>query len=379
MKIGITAEIFPPAWEGGRSLRIYETAKAMALFGHEVHVYCHKFKKAPSYEVMEGVNVHRIGLNVPSITSYYRRMVSSFLFLQLLFKEKHDVLNTNTLFPPLSTSFVSKCKHTPIVFTTDGLLLPRLKKLSLSKKGWLTREFTIWLEKFISKIDYDAIIAVSNYVKQEMIDLGVSEDKLHVVYSGVDLAKYDAVKAPEKEDESIVYIGNLLPHKGVSDLICALKSVKQNFPNALLNIIGSGPMFDTLKMQTNELGLEDNVVFYGRVPDLTKMKLLKASRCLVLPSIMESFGLVFLEAMACEKPVIAYDIPAARETISDGYNGFLVPQKDVNYLSSKISDILSNKSKAKKMGRNGRKLVKERFTWKKTAEKTLAVYKKALN
>ncbi len=379
MKIGITAEIFPPAWEGGRSLRIYETAKAMASFGHEVHVYCHKFKKAPTYEVMEGVNVHRIGLNVPSITSYYRRMVSSFLFLQLLFKEKHDVLNTNTLFPPLSTSFVSKCKHNPIVFTTDGLLLPRLKKLSLTEKSWLTREFTIRLEKFISKIDYDAIIAVSNYVKQEMMDLGVSEDKLHVVYSGVDLAKYDAVKEPEKEDESIVYIGNLLPHKGVSDLIYALKSIKQDFPNALLNIIGSGPMMKTLKMQTNELGLEDNVVFHGRVPDLTKMKLLKASRCLVLPSIMESFGLVILEAMACAKPVIAYDIPAARETISDGCNGFLVPQKDVNCLSKKISEILSNKSKTKKMGRNGRNLVEEEFTWKKTAEKTLAVYKKALN
>jgi len=378
MKIGLIAEIFPPAWEGGRSYRIYETAKALALLGHEVHVYCHGFLGAPKAEFMENIHVHRVGLEVPSITSYFRRLVSASLFLPFLSGERFDVLNANTLFPPIPTYLVSKIQQVPLVLTTDGLLYPRLKKLSLAEKGWLTGEITIWLEKFVSRISYDAVIAVSNYVKQEMVGLGVPPEKVYVVHSGVNLKLYDSIKEPEKERESIVFVGNLLPHKGVKDLIFAFQDVKKEFPEVVLNIIGSGPMLNSLKVQVSELRLKGNVFFYGRVSEKKKIRLIKSSKCLVLPSIMESFGLVFLEAMACKKPVIAYDIPAARETILDGDNGFLVPQKDLSYLSDRITEVLCNTSKAEAMGRRGRRLVEREFTWQRTAEKTLAVYSKVL-
>jgi len=378
MKIGLTAEIFPPAWEGGRSYRIYETAKALASLGHEVHVYCHGFHGAPKAELMEGIHVHRVGLKVASIRSYFKRVVSTSLFLPFLSEERFDVLNANTLFPPLPTYLVSKTKQVPIVLTTDGLLYPRLKRLSLSERGWLMGELTIWLEGFISRISYDAVIAVSNYVKQEMVGLGVPPEKVHVVYSGVNLKLYDSIGEPKKEGESIVFVGNLLPHKGVEDLIFAFQNVKKKFPEVVLNIVGSGPMLNSLKVQVSKLRLKGSVFFYGRVSERKKIRLIKTSKCLVLPSIMESFGLVFLEAMACKKPVIAYDIPAARETILDGDNGFLVPQKDRSCLSDTIAEVLCNASKARAMGRRGRRLVEREFTWQRTAEKTLAVYRKVL-
>jgi len=378
MKIGLTAEIFPPAWEGGRSYRIYETAKALALLGHEVHVYCHGFHGAPKAEFMEGMYVHRVGLKVPSIMSYFKRVVSTSLFLPFLSGERFDVLNANTLFPAVPTYLVSRIQQVPIVFTTDGLLYPRLKRLSLSEKGWLMGELTIWLEEFVSRMNYDAVIVVSNYVKQEMVGLGIPTEKVHVVYSGVNLELYDSIREPKKEDKSIVFVGNLLPHKGVKDLIYALQNVKKEFPEVVLNIIGSGPMLNPLKVQVSKLRLKGNVFFYGRVSEKKKIRLIKSSKCLVLPSIMESFGLVFLEAMACEKPVIAYDIPATKETILDGHNGFLVPQKDVGCLSDRMAEVLCNDSKAKAMGRRGRRLVEREFTWQRTAEKTLAVYRKVL-
>jgi len=379
MKIGLTAEIFPPAWEGGRSYRIYETAKALVLLGHEVHVYCHGFRGAPRAEFMEGIHVHRVGLRVPSIMSYFKRVVSTSLFLPFLSGERFDVLNANTLFPPLPTYFVSKIQRVPVVLTTDGLLYPRLKRLSLSEKGWLMGELTIWLEEYVSRMNYDAVIAVSNYVKQEMVGLRVPPEKVFVVYSGVNLKLYDSIKGSKREGESVVFVGNLLPHKGVRDLIFAFQKIKKEFPELVLNIIGSGPLLDSLKVQVSELRLKDSVFFYGRVSERDKIRMIKSSKCLVLPSIMESFGLVFLEAMACKKPVIAYDIPAAKETILDGYNGFLVPRKDVSCLSDRIAEVLCNVPKARTMGRHGRKLVEREFTWQRTAEKTLAVYREVLH
>ena len=376
MKIGITAEIFPPAWEGGRSVRIYETAKAMAGLGNEVHVYCHRFGDASSYEFMDGVHVHRVGFNVPSTKSYLKRFSSSLLFLPHLLTENFDVLNSNTMFPPMPTYLASRVKKTPVFLTTDGLLSSRLKKLGVHDETWLSREATILLEKLVSRLNYDAMIAVSEYVRREMIGLGVPPEKIFVVYSGVDTDFFDSIKGCADTSPSVIFIGNLLPHKRVTDLLHALKIVREEVPNVILRVVGDGPLLKTLEEEVSSLKMERNVAFLGRVSDNYKVELLKSSSCLVLPSVMESFGLVFLEGMACGKPVVSYDIPAAKEVIEDGRNGFLVPVGNVKLLAKQILEVLTDSSLARRMGNFGRRLVEERFTWEKTAERTLDVYRR---
>jgi glycosyltransferase involved in cell wall biosynthesis len=220
------------------------------------------------------------------------------------------------------------------------------------------------------------MIAVSEYVKNEMIGLGVPPERIFVVHSGVDTDFIDSVQGSVDTEPSIVYVGNLLPHKRVSDLVNALKIIHGEFPEVSLKVVGTGPLLEALKEEARNLKIEGNIIFMGRVSDDLKIRLLKSSSALILPSVMESFGLVLLEGMACGKPVVSYDIPAAKEVVEDGRNGFLVPIGDIKSLAERIREILVNPSLARRMGDFGRNMVEKRFTWEKTAERTLDVYRR---
>jgi glycosyltransferase involved in cell wall biosynthesis len=101
---------------------------------------------------------------------------------------------------------------------------------------------------------------------------------------------------------------------------------------------------------------------------------MKISTLLVLPSIRDTFGMVLVEAGACERPVIAYDVGGPKEIIVDGENGFLVKPRDIKDLARKIGMILSNKKLAEAMGRIGRQIVERKFTWDKIVSEIESIY-----
>ena len=160
----------------------------------------------------------------------------------------------------------------------------------------------------------------------------------------------------------VMYVGRLVPHKGVEFLLEAVEMMR---PTAHLVIVGKGPWLETLKDSANRLRVADRVVFAGSVPWSELPNYYRAADVCVLPSIsrLEAFGLVGLEAMASERPVVLSDIPGVREVIEDGQEGLLARPTDPEDIANKVNVLLDGPQLRAEMGAKGRKRVLENFTW----------------
>ena len=139
-------------------------------------------------------------------------------------------------------------------------------------------------------------------------------------------------------------------------------------------------MLPYYKKLAAELGLNNSVFFHERVSDGELVDFYNYSDCLILPSINrgEAFGLVLLEAMACSRPVITSNLPGVRSVFKNGKHGLLVKPGDTADLAAKIRIILSDREKAAAMGRAGRELVENKYTWIKAAKRLNLIYHRVI-
>jgi len=177
----------------------------------------------------------------------------------------------------------------------------------------------------------------------------------------------------------LLSVSRLIVSKGIDINIRAIKKLSQKYKNLLYLIIGDGPERARLQELTRNLGLTNNVLFIGKLPYEQVMRYMAICEIFTLPSWQETFGLVYVEAMASAKPVIAVSGQGIDGIIIHGQNGFLVKPHDVDSLIEALDFLLSNPEKARIMGERARKEVMEHYTWEKIAEKTIALYRKVLN
>lgn len=218
------------------------------------------------------------------------------------------------------------------------------------------------------------------------------KNRISVIHNGIDLSEFEKAllrfSAQEKQkirtvqfkseadDFIIECIAALHPRKGLKYLIEAFKKVAETIPKAKLVILGEGPQENELKKLIKNLDLDNKIVLLGFQKNIPK--LLKSSDLFILPSIKEAFGLVLLEAMACQLPVIASNVGGIPEIINDHKNGELVPPANIQVLADKIIEIYKNKAQREKIAFLGNHDVKK-FDAKEMAQKTENVYNKILN
>jgi glycosyltransferase involved in cell wall biosynthesis len=231
-------------------------------------------------------------------------------------------------------------------------------------------------EKFMIKLPFSKIITVSHATKDKLSKAGVPEEKIKVVYNGVDIEKFNNVLIEKATKPQIVYLGRLVHYKHIEDLILAFSKLDLD---ATLFIIGEGPEKQRLQRLAINLKISNKVVFTGFVDETEKIKILKSSHVLVLPSTTEGFGIALIEAMAAKTAVIAADIPAVHESVEDGETGLLYKARDVNDLKIKMEMILENAGLKEKLIKNGYTLVKKRFTWDVIFKKVERLYESVLD
>ncbi|MEM2103151.1 MAG: glycosyltransferase family 4 protein, partial [Candidatus Bathyarchaeia archaeon] len=244
----------------------------------------------------------------------------------------------------------------------------------------------------------DMVITVSNAMKDELISLGFPKEKIRVSYNGVDPQKYDLSKVkPEtirkvrdlygvKDDElMILFIGRLVWIKGADKLVLAMPQILKEIPNAKLVIVGLGEMREHIEKSVQSLKLQDHVKFrFEFMPEEERIAHYAACDVAVFPSLYEPFGIVALEAMAMEKPVVvgAAGISGMREiVVADGPNqcGFHINPNDPKDIAWGIINSLKDPKKRAEFGKNGRKRVLEQFTWDVIAKNTLDLYQQLLD
>jgi glycosyltransferase involved in cell wall biosynthesis len=236
--------------------------------------------------------------------------------------------------------------------------------------GWNYREYLKLYRQA------DALIALTRTEKQTLIDLGVAADRIFVTGNGPNLAETaDAGRfrqaLPLPPDVPVIlFLGQKYRYKGIEPLVAAAKIVWQKWPEAHFVFVGPRTPFSK-KFFAGQRDRRLNEV--GTVDLQFKTDALAACTLLCLPSTQESFGGVYTEAWMLGKPVIGADIPAVREVIDDGRNGYVV-EPTAEALAERIDDLLRNPATAQTLGAAGREKTRQRYSWEKLAQKTEEVY-----
>lgn len=257
----------------------------------------------------------------------------------------------------------------PIVCTSHGGDLYGLK-------SGLLKKLKIYVLNQVDKIT-----VVSQAMKQEVLSLGISEDKIQVISMGVDLQK-TFVPNPhiQRISKSVLFVGRLVEKKGLVYLLEAFEKVIKKYPQATLNIVGSGTEELRLKQQVKELNLEQNVKFMGSVENSQLPILYQQHEIVVFPSIIgkdgdrEGFGLVLVEALGCECAIIATDLPAMQDILTDQQNALIVPQQNAQEIANKLEQLFEHAPLREQLGKNGRSFVVQHYDWEIISQRYLLMF-----
>lgn len=221
----------------------------------------------------------------------------------------------------------------------------------------------------------DAVIGVSQKVLDKIQSKLDIKGKAFVAYNGVDIKKFIPTEKDRLGDViRIISIGNLIPLKGHEYTLRAIRQlIDQGCKNIHFTLLGRGELEGDLKNLAQDLGIQDYVTFAGYVPYGDVATRLQEADIFVLPSYYEALGCVYLEAMACGIPAIGCKHNGIDEVIEDGNAGYLVETKNVEQITERLLDLMSEERRDK-MGRQARKLMVSAYQWSNSAESVVQVY-----
>lgn len=222
------------------------------------------------------------------------------------------------------------------------------------------------------------IIPNTNYVKNVILkNSNISESKIQVVNRGINLSRFEVEPDKDKyNSHNVLFIGPNAERKGAIYVVKAAREILSKFPDSTFTIIGSCSFFYQKKIDNiiKENNLENKFEFIAHLPQQELPKYYKKANVFVMPSLMEAFGQVYLEAMSAKTPVIGADVGGVSDIITKDV-GCLVKPKDSVVIADSIIELFSNSDKSRLLGENGRKRVKEKFSIERMVKETEDVYK----
>jgi len=266
--------------------------------------------------------------------------------------------------PPLPSYLVKELTEEKI---TGNHLTDAVFYKILDFHGTLVKNLSI---RTIEKADM--IIAVNNVTSRVYANL-VGNKKIRVIPIGVNIYDFQPSLPPRNGD--ILVPAALIKARGIEYAIKALPKILKEHKDAKLHIVGDGVQKPFLIRLCKQLGIQRNVFFHGYVNHREMKNFYSSCRLVVLPSILQSFGNVLLEAMASGRPCVTTEALGPREIVINGETGYVVPIADSDTLAEAISRLLSDYELCYRMGKRGRKLVEEKYSWDLVAEQYYRVYK----
>jgi glycosyltransferase involved in cell wall biosynthesis len=265
----------------------------------------------------------------------------------------------------------------PLVVTFHGY------DITLTRQAvWRTGKFLyyqlLWHEEELKR-KTSAFIAVSDFIRQKLIEQGYPQEKIIQHYIGVDTVKFSPGSHQTKQ-RYLLCVGRHTEKKGIDTLLRAFARIAKKHPEVMLWQIGQGSLTAKLQTLTKQLGIENKVRFLGAQPHETVLQLMQQAEIFALPSQVapsgecEGLPIVILEASACGVPVVSTYHSGIPEAVIDGETGFLVAEKDDRALAEKLDILLSDRSLGKKMGQQGRELINQKFDIDKQTAKLEAIY-----
>ena len=385
MRICLLSWEFPPRIVGGIARHVFGLAKALVKKGHEVGVVTLDFPGTPDYEEIEGVKVYRSRTEVghPNFLTW------AFLFNHFLEKRlatanrdmNFDIIHIHDwLVAPAGIAFKHLLKK-PLVCTMHSTEHGR--STLHGPDSYMIDGMEWW-----ACYEADRAIVTSNSMQGEVCGhFHVPREKTDVVPNGIEVEKYDlevdrwATRrryGVGDNDKMILFIGRLVPQKGVEYLIRTASRIGWRFPEARFVIVGEGWMRSHLEWLANQTGQRWRINFTGFIPDSELVALTKGADVMVVPSVYEPFGIVALEAMAARVPVVASQVGGLAEVVEHDKTGVHVYPRSPDSIAWGVERVLSDQGYRDWLVKNAYETVTKRFSWQAIGEQTAEVYKKAL-
>lgn len=373
MKILQVSSLFPPHI-GGIEHHVWALSNRLAEEGHDVTVYTSNVPKSKKYEVLNGVEIHRL----TCLFSPLNNQVIPGLFFKLISKNDFDIIHVHSHLHMSSnmTVFSKMFRKRPIVLTSHGIV---------EYRGWKNLVKILYnktMAKYMLK-SADKIIALSPTQANILEKLGANHSDITVIPNGIDLNRINLnVNADSFKDQYqlhnkkiVLFVGGLIPRKGVNYLIDAMKQVKSDCIALIVGgeLQGHSGAKISLEEQVRKIGLK-NILFLGKVSNEDLEYAYTIADVFVLPSLSEGLPLTLLEAMSYKKCVVVTDIPGNSDVIQDGENGILFEVGNSLDLGKMINYLLTNEELRKKLGMAARKEIEKNYNWNKNFNRILEVY-----
>lgn len=387
MKILVLAWEFPPRIVGGIARHVSELYPEIVRLGHDVHLLTVEFGQAPHFEVVEGIQVHRVPVShnqdffhwVASMNESMGRHGGKLLQEDGPF----DVIHAHDWLVSDAAIALKHAFKIPLIATIHATEFGRYNGLYTETQRYINSKE--W------HLSYDAwrVIVCSNYMRHEVARvLGSPSEKIDVIYNGI---RWDKKPQPHEFDsvgfrrqfaadhEKIVYyVGRITHEKGISVLLDAVPRVMWEMGGAAkVVIIGSGNT-EALKRQAHHLGMGEKCYFTGFMSDSDLDRFQTIADCAVFPSLYEPFGIVVLESFAARVPVVVSDTGGFPEVVQHGKTGVVTRAGNVNSLSWGILEVLKHPDRSQWLVENAYQDLENRFNWCNLAGQTEAVYQRVV-
>jgi glycosyltransferase involved in cell wall biosynthesis len=346
-------------WRGGQRQSFY-LAKELKRNAYPFH-----------YVVQPGSPLHQKALEaeLPVLPMKIASEADFFSILRLSFtmkRKKCRLVNFHDAHSVAVGSAAASLAKVPIRIISRRVDFP-LKKNMFSRR------------KYTKNVD--AIIAVSEGVKEVLEKGGIEPQRIHVIPDGIDFAPYEDKSSKDylrhelsfaPDDYLIGIVAHLADHKGHKYLIQASKFLKEQAPKIKIIIVGEGPLKLELSEQAKNIQVEDMVFFMGFRDDVPQI--LNSLDMFVLSSYLEGMGSSLMDAMACRLPIVATKVGGIPEVVKHNKTGLLVSPRSPKSLASAILKLYQDKELADRLGQNGYEEVHRKFSAESMALKSIDLY-----
>ena len=389
LRVLIISEMSIPYATGGGETRYGLLTRQLAERGLDVTWLSMRQRHSPDRERREGVLHLHAGprLTQPPVRTLWQKLRYMGTVLIHLLRHRYDLVDCQPYAPLPAAWLGCKLTRTPMIGSIHDTSAPA-NAAGAADDQWLSstdRRLAAFIEGRLYRLGYDQVLTGAGSVRHDLVHrFGVRAERVSVAANGVDVQALSASE-PHPQACDIVFVGRLIPHKHPEDFLRAAalvsaRRVAQSRPRLRLKLVGAGPLDAAARRCSLELGLQDDLLWWGEVEEHTDVVgHIRSAQILVLPSTREGFGLVLAEAMAASTAVLAYDIAAVRETVGPALAEGLVPPGDVQALAGAIEQLLDDPERRAMQVAVGLARVGEFFDVRDFAERVLAVYAQTLH
>ena len=258
-------------------------------------------------------------------------------------------------------AWLGRLSHVPLVTTLHGTDVRLARTVSVAKP------------MFAHVLRHSAAVtAVSNWLKDEAEALVPG---VHPIVAPMPVATDLFAPGSSRDGQRLLFVGRLMPQKGVEHLLHALALMKSQ---ASLDIVGDGMGRSSLKDLAQQLGVSPRIRWHGQLPHSELPALYQRAAAVVVPSVDEGLGLVAVEALLCETPVVAFDSGGLRDVIQHNKTGVLVKPGDRAALAAALDDLLARDGRGSELGRAGRLYALSAFAPESAARRYAGIYRQVL-